>query len=123
VIDESTAFVNHFPRSSSHVCLSNFVMMRALTLSLLLVLIAAALALLAHVIHLSRQKKSSRLPLRLVGRVASVEQPLCPEGFVLVGGELWRARVSGAGVVVKRGRLNVRVVGASGCALLVEPLI
>ncbi|MDT7690626.1 MAG: NfeD-like C-terminal, partner-binding [Acidobacteriota bacterium] len=96
-------------------------MMRVLTLSLL-VLTAPMLALLAHVIHASRQKKLSRLPLRLVGRVASVEQSLCPEGFVLVGGELWRARVRGVGVV-RRGRSNVRVIGASGCVLMVEPFV
>ena len=94
--------------------------MRALTVSLL-VLSAAALALLAHVVHLSRQKKSSRRPLRLVGRVASVEHPLGPEGFVLIEGELWRARVRGVGSV-GRGLSNVRVVGASGCVLEVEPL-
>jgi membrane protein implicated in regulation of membrane protease activity len=96
--------------------------MRALTFSLLLILFAPALALLAYVIHASRRKKFSRLPLKLVGRVASVERTLSPEGFVLVEGELWRARVRGASVV-GRGRSNVRVVGASGCALLVEPLV
>lgn len=94
--------------------------MRALTVSLL-VLSAVALALLAHVVHLSRQKKLSRRPLRLVGRVASVERPLGPEGFVLVEGELWRARVRGIGTV-GRGLSNVRVVGASGCVLEVEPI-
>ena len=74
----------------------------------LLVLSAPAIALLAYVIHASRQQKYSHLPLRLVGRVASVERALAPEGFVLIEGELWRARV--------------RVVGARGCVLEVEPL-
>jgi membrane protein implicated in regulation of membrane protease activity len=99
--------------------------MRALALSLL-VLSAPALALLAHVIHLSRRKKSSRRPLRLVGRVASVERSLRPEGFVLIDGELWRARTTSGGTVasgsVEHGLSNVRVVGASGCVLEVEPL-
>jgi membrane protein implicated in regulation of membrane protease activity len=94
--------------------------MRALALSLLAVSVPA-LALLAHVFHLSRQKKSSRRPLRLVGRVASVERPLSPEGFVLIDGELWRARVRGD-ACVGSVRANVRVVGARGCALEVEPL-
>ncbi|HEX3561150.1 MAG TPA: NfeD family protein [Pyrinomonadaceae bacterium] len=58
--------------------------------------------------------------MRLVGRVAAVERPLNPEGFVLVDGELWRARVRGANIVRQRER--VRVVGARGCALEVEPL-
>jgi membrane-bound serine protease (ClpP class) len=95
--------------------------MRLLPLISLLVIAAPAVALLAYVIHSSRQKKYSRLPLKLVGRVASVERALDPEGFVLVEGELWRARVRGA-ESIERGGLNVRVVGATGCVLLVEPL-
>ena len=93
----------------------------ALALSLL-ILAAPAAALLAYVAHASRQKqKSSRLPLKLVGRVASVESPLAPEGFVLLDGELWRARVRGVDGV-GRGCGNVRVVGARDCVLVVEPL-
>lgn len=91
----------------------------ALIVSLLL-LSAPVVALLAYVIHASRQQKYSRLPLRLVGRVASVERALAPEGFVLIEGELWRARVRGV-VSIERGGSRVRVVGASGCVLLVEP--
>ena len=91
---------------------------------LLFTLLAAsvpALALLAYVIHSSRQQKYSRAPLRLVGSVASVERALDPEGFVLIGGELWRARVRGVGSI-GHGGARVRVVGASGCVLEVEPL-
>jgi membrane protein implicated in regulation of membrane protease activity len=95
--------------------------MRVLAL-FLLSLATPALALLAHVIHLSRQKKTSLRPLRLVGSLASVERALSPEGFVLVEGELWRARVCGD-ARVGCGRANVRVIGARGCALEVEPLI
>ena len=88
----------------------------------LLILSAPAVALLAYVVHASRQKgKSSRLPLRLVGRVGSVERALDPEGFVLVEGELWRARVRGGGRV-GCGSANVRVVGARDCVVEVEPL-
>jgi membrane protein implicated in regulation of membrane protease activity len=88
----------------------------------LLVLSAPVVALAAYVVHASRlKKKSSRLPLNLVGRVASVERALAPEGFVLVEGELWRARVCGEALVERVGS-RVRVVGASGCVLLVEPL-
>ena len=94
--------------------------MRLLLISLL-ILAAPALALLAYVIHHSRQQKNSRRPLRLVGRVASVERTLEPEGFVLVEGELWRARVRGGGRVA-RGSSNVRVVGARDCVVEVEPL-
>lgn len=95
--------------------------MRLLPLISLLVIAAPAVALLAYVVHSSRQQKYSRLPLNLVGRVGSVERALEPEGFVLVGGELWRARVRGVGSV-RRGGSNVRVVGASGCVLEVEPV-
>jgi len=94
--------------------------MSALIISLL-VLSAPAVALLAYVVHSSRQKKYSRSPLNLVGRVASVERALEPEGFVLIEGELWRARARGEATVERGGR-RVRVVGASGCVLLVEPL-
>jgi membrane-bound serine protease (ClpP class) len=96
--------------------------MRLLPLISLLIVAAPVVVLAAYVIHTSRQKKnSSRLPLNLVGRVATVERALEPEGFVLVEGELWRARVRGV-ESVERGDRKVRVVGASGCVLLVEPL-
>jgi membrane-bound serine protease (ClpP class) len=94
--------------------------MRLLLLSML-ALAAPACALLAYVVHHSRRQKSSRRPLGLVGSVASVERRLDPEGFVLVGGELWRARVREGGEVA-RGTSNVRVVGARDCVLEVEPL-
>lgn len=87
----------------------------------LLVVSAPAVALAAYIIHSSRQKKYSRSPLKLVGRVASVERALAPEGFVLIEGELWRARVRGV-ASVEGGGSRVRVVGASGCVLDVEPL-
>jgi membrane protein implicated in regulation of membrane protease activity len=95
--------------------------MQLLPLISLLIMAAPATALLAYVIHASRQQKYSRAPLKLVGRVASVESTLAPEGFVLIGGELWRARVRGIGSV-EHGGARVRVVGASGCVLEVEPL-
>ncbi len=89
--------------------------------ALLIILLAAAVLLpLAYAVHLSRHKKSSRRPLRLVGQLASVEHPLTPEGFVLLDGELWPARTR-TGESVGRGLSNVRVVGASGHRLEVEP--
>ena len=94
--------------------------MGALIISLL-VLSVPFVALAAYVAHASRQQKYSRSPLNLVGRVASVERALEPEGFVLIEGELWRARVRGE-ATVGRGGSKVRVVGASGCVLEVELL-
>ena len=93
--------------------------MGALIISLL-VLSAPFVALAVYVVHVSRQQKYSRSPLNLVGRVASVERSLEPEGFVLIEGELWRARVRGEAAVGRDGS-KVRVVGASGCVLEVEP--
>ena len=95
--------------------------MSALVISLL-VLSAPFVALAAYVVHASRQQKYSRSPLNLVGQVGSVERALEPEGFVLIGGELWRARARG-GATVERGGRRVRVVGARGCVLEVEPLV
>ena len=93
------------------------------TLALSLLIISApAVALAAYIVHASRRQKSSRLPLGLVGRAGSVETPLEPEGFVLVNGELWRARLR-CGGRIERGTSNVRVVGASGCVVEVEPLV
>lgn len=92
--------------------------MTAVVLFLSVLLIFAA-ALAGYVAASSRHQKSSRLPMKLVGRVGSVERELRPEGFVLVAGELWPARARGGGVV-GRGSANVRVVGAAGCMLEVE---
>ncbi len=90
--------------------------------TLLIILSAAALLPFAYVVHLSRHKKSSRLTQRLVGRLASVERPLTPEGFVMLDGELWPARTR-SGESVGCGLSNVRVVGASGHQLYVEPTV
>ncbi len=92
------------------------------TLLIILSATAAALLPLAYVVHLSRHKKSSKLSPRLVGQLASVEQPLTPEGFVLLDGELWPARTRD-GESVGRGLSNVRVVGARGHQLEVEPTV
>ena len=94
--------------------------MRALLIPLI-AFVASALAFLAYVALHSRRRKSSLKPLHLIGRLASVEKDLSPEGFVLVQGELWPARARGGASIV-RGSANVRVVGAGGLHLEVEPL-
>jgi membrane protein implicated in regulation of membrane protease activity len=63
-------------------------------------------------------RKGAGGALRLEGRVALVLNSLEPEGAVMVGGELWRARTR-SGVSIARGR--VRIVGARGHWLEVEP--
>lgn len=94
------------------------------SITLIAALLAAGLlAVLIFIAALSRHKKSSQGALSLVGRLASVEEPLAPEGSVIVDGEVWRARVVGAaGTSVARGRRNVRVTGARGHLLEVEQL-
>ncbi len=91
--------------------------------TLLTLLLASSAALVAafafRIAYLSRRRKSSGEPFRLIGRVASVVQTLDPEGAVLVNGELWRARVM-AGENIPCGDLNVRVTGAQGHLILVE---
>ncbi|HEX7176747.1 MAG TPA: NfeD family protein [Pyrinomonadaceae bacterium] len=67
------------------------------------------------------KRRTSRSGLNLIGRVASVERELNPEGHVLIDGELWPARTR-TPARVERGSMNVRVVGARGHFLEVEPL-
>ncbi len=64
-------------------------------------------------------QKSAVRPLQLEGRVAQVVKALEPEGAVLVGGELWRARTQ-SGDEIARGQ--VRIVGARGHWLEVEAM-
>ena len=87
----------------------------------LFILLPAALALLSLLLValLSRRRKASGRALAPLHRVGSVTEPLAPEGAVVVGGELWRARTRD-GAHVPRGRANVRVVGARGHLLEVE---
>lgn len=82
----------------------------------------AALSLIACalVVAASRHKKSAGTPLDLIGRAATVEKDLEPEGAVLVCGELMPAR-SRDGATVRRKGARVRVVGARGHYLEVEP--
>jgi membrane-bound serine protease (ClpP class) len=84
-------------------------------------LVAGALFIAAvWVAALSRHKKAETGQLKLTEAVGVVETTLEPEGSVLIEGELWRAR-SREATRVERGE-RVRVVGAGGHLLLVEPL-
>ncbi|MGB9182221.1 MAG: NfeD family protein [Pyrinomonadaceae bacterium] len=94
--------------------------MAASQLVFVAVLLCAGLAVVAVIALASRHKKSATGQLDLIGAVASVETDLEPEGSVLVRGEMWRA-------CLRRGSAQgcgsrVRIVGASGHLLLVEPL-
>ncbi len=85
---------------------------------MLALVLPASLFLIAA---LSRRRKASPGKFDMIGSVASVEKDLCPEGAVLVRGELWRARVRD-GRSVPCGRLNVRVVGVNRHLLEVVPI-
>ena len=84
-----------------------------------LLLAGVCLLFLLGVAALARHKKSAARNVSLVGRAARVVGGLRPEGFVLVDGELWPARLR-SGVGLEGGR--VRVVGARGHFLEVEPI-
>ena len=87
-----------------------------------LILALVALASLLLIAAASRHQKASATKFDVVGRLASVEKELCPEGTIIVRGEVWPARARDGGSV-GRGRLNVRVVGASRHLLEVEPVV
>ena len=55
----------------------------------------------------------------LVGRVATARERIESRGYVLVGGELWRAELTGGCPPVEEGG-GVRIVAVSGLTLLVE---
>jgi membrane-bound serine protease (ClpP class) len=98
---------------------SSFIVPRSSFSFLLLILGASfVLACVVFAVWLHHLKGAGGA-LRLEGRVAVVLNPLEPEGAVLVGGELWRARALG-GDRIARGR--VRIVGARGHWLEVEPV-
>ncbi len=81
----------------------------------------ALLILLFLIVTLLHRRKASPNKFDVIGSLASVEKELRPEGTVIVRGELWRARARD-GRSIARGRLNVRVVGASRHLLEVEML-
>ncbi len=82
---------------------------------LLVVIAVAGLGVAAA----SRHQKGARGSLDLIGRAGAVEKELGPDGAVLIGGEVWPARARDARTIARGER--VRVVGASGHSLLVEP--
>ncbi|MGB8507396.1 MAG: NfeD family protein [Pyrinomonadaceae bacterium] len=95
-------------------------MLKASLIFALLLAASIAAAFSLRIAFLSRRKKSSGKPFRLVCHAASVVRTLAPEGAVLVDGELWRALARGEGAHVSCGESNVLVVGARGHLLLVE---
>lgn len=58
---------------------------------------------------------------KLIGERGVVKQRLDPEGYLLVHGELWKARTARPGKAIDPGT-RARVAAAEGMVLLVEPL-
>ncbi len=58
---------------------------------------------------------------KLIGERGVVKQRLDPEGYVLVNGELWKARPMQPGRAIDPGT-RARVAAAEGMVLLVEPM-
>ena len=86
----------------------------------LAIVLFSGLVVLLLIVAASRHKKAATDEIKLVGAIGLVETTLEPEGSVMISGELWRAR-SRANGKVERGQ-RVRVIGASGHLVEVEPL-
>jgi membrane-bound ClpP family serine protease len=96
-------------------------MMSSSIVTAILLTCALLIALLLLIAAASRHKKSAAGALTLIGSTARVETDLQPEGAVIVGGELWRARLrEGLTEPLRRGSL-ARVTAANGHLLEVEP--
>ncbi len=83
-------------------------------------LLSGALLIVAFVVValLWRHKKAGMGEIMLTGKIGSVRTALEPEGSVMVGGELWRARARDGSALLVGDR--VRVVGGNGHLLEVE---
>ncbi|MDT7542258.1 MAG: NfeD-like C-terminal, partner-binding [Acidobacteriota bacterium] len=92
--------------------------MLPLIILIVALLLVAACVVVAAALH---HKKGARVSLELIGRVATVERDLSPEGAVLVAGELMPARARGGETILRATCKRVRVVGARGHCLEVEP--
>ena len=87
---------------------------------LLLLIGICVIGACAVIAALSRYHKRVQGDLHLEGRMAFVVEALEPEGSVLLDGELWRARLHHDDARITGGQ--VRVVGARGYWLVVEPV-
>jgi membrane-bound ClpP family serine protease len=82
------------------------------------ILIAVAALALGVVVALYHHKHTSAGDINLIGEIARVDTELHPEGTVIVGGELWRAKSNDGASIAAPAR--VRVVGFEDHLALVE---
>ena len=85
---------------------------------LFLILLTCSFGAVTMIAYRSRRKKTMRDDLRVLGSSAIVDQPLNPEGTVIVRGELWNACSSHGQLIVAQTR--VRVVRLRDHLLVVE---
>jgi membrane-bound ClpP family serine protease len=90
-------------------------------LPLIVFIAALSLVAVAALAAASRHKKSAGTPLDFIGRVGTIEKDLTPEGAVLVAGELMTARSRTGEKILRESGTRVRIVGARGHCLVVEP--
>ena len=87
---------------------------------LLAILGTMALIVAAVVAVLWLHKRSANRNPSLIGRNGSVDRPLNPDGFVIIRGEIWRARSVDGSLIASPNA--IRVVGTDDLFLLVESL-
>jgi membrane-bound serine protease (ClpP class) len=69
-------------------------------------------------VHRQRRPIAQTVKRRLIGEAGDVRSMLNPEGYVMVDGELWRARLQGEPARLRVGE-RVTVTGVDGAVLLV----
>lgn len=86
---------------------------------LISILTTAAAVAVGVVVALYRHKKDGSGDISLIGEIAHVDIELNPEGTVIVGGELWRAKSNDGALIAARAQ--VRVIGFEDHLAVVEP--
>ena len=74
---------------------------------LFLILLTCSFGAVTRIAYVSRRKKSIKDDRPLLGSSAIVDQPLNPEGTVIVRGELWNACSSRGQLIVAETRVSV----------------
>jgi len=70
-------------------------------------------------VHRARRPIATGVKRKLIGETGDVRSMLNPEGYVMVDGELWRARLEGASGRLRVGE-RITVTGVDGAVLLVN---
>ena len=90
--------------------------MKLLLLTTILITVAGLAATLVIALYVHKRKGAGDI--RLIGELGHVDTKLDPEGTVIVGGELWRAKSKTGTAISARSR--VRVVAFVDHLALVE---